>query len=163
MKRFACLILTFCLLFTGCSVSGDRIKEPVLFYYVFEDYEKDMEQVIVSEVREAAGHRNDISYLLALYSMGPSNEDLKSPLPRNTRIALLEHNADNMVLSLSDAVLNITEAEFTLACACISMTCMELTDVQQITVTCGDRTITMQRDHLLLNDNMVQIPQEETK
>ena len=163
MKRLICLILVSCLFLSGCSVAGERIKEPVTFYYVRESYQKDMEQVIVSEVREASGHREDLSYLLALYSMGPSKDDLRSPLPRNTTIVPTERTGDSVVLSLSESVLNMTDADFTLASACIALTCMELTDVQQVTVVCGDRSITIQEDNLLLYGSSVQKQQEEAK
>jgi len=51
MNKLICFLLCFCFLLTGCSVSGERIKEPVKFYYVRENYQKDMEPVIASEVR----------------------------------------------------------------------------------------------------------------
>ena len=57
MKRLICLLVASCILLSGCSGIGEWIKEPVTFYYVREDYQKDMEQVIVSEVLEASGHR----------------------------------------------------------------------------------------------------------
>ena len=163
MKRLISLILMFCLFLSGCSVSGERIKEPVTFYYVSEDYQRDMDQVIGSEVREAALHRNDLSYLLALYSMGPSKEELKSPLPRNTQIVPVERTDNGITLSLSDNTLTMTDADLTLASACIALTCMDLIRVQQVTVVCGDRSITIQQDNLQLNHVMVQTPLEEEK
>ena len=161
MKRIFCLTLVFCLFLSGCSVLGERIKEPVTFYYVRENYQKDMEQVIVSEVREASGHRDDLSYLPALYSMGPSKEGVTSPLPRNTQIIPIERNADSIVLSLSGNSLSMTEVDFTLASTCLALTCMELTDVQQITVECEDRKMTIREDNLLLYNDNTQKQQEE--
>lgn len=163
MKRLICLLLISCLCLTGCSMAGEWIKEPVTFYYVRESYQKDMEPVIASEVREASGHRNDLPYLLALYSMGPSTENLKSPVPRNTKIVPTERTDDSIVLSLSEAVLAMNDADFTLASACIALTCMELIDIQQVTVICGDKTITIQEDNLLLYNTLIEEPQEETK
>ena len=160
MKRVLCLILFFCLMLSGCSITGDRIKEPVILYYVEKNYQKEMDQVIVSEVREASGHREDLSYLLALYSIGPSNEDLKSLLPRNTRITVAEHVSDSIQLELSEIAQTMTDSDFTLACACIALTCMELTEVPQVTVVCGERNITIQEDNLLLYSS-AQKPQED--
>ena len=160
MKRVLCLILFFCLMLSGCSITGDRIKEPVIFYYVDKNYQKEMDQVIVSEVREASGHREDLSYLLALYSIGPSNEDLMSLLPRNTHITVAEHASDSIQLELSEIAQTMTDSDFTLACACIALTCMELTEVPQITVACGERNITIREDNLLLHSS-AQKPQED--
>ena len=162
MKRLICLMLAL-LLLTGCSITGERIKDPVTFYYVRGDYRKNMESVIVSEEREAAGHMDDLPYLLALYSMGPSTDGLKSPFPKNTRIIPTEHTAAGIVLSLSEIPESMTDAEFTLAGACLALTCMELTDVPQVTVLCGDRSLTIREDNLLLYSSADQELEEETK
>jgi uncharacterized protein YceK len=163
MRRLILFLLVSCLLLSGCSAIGERIKEPVPFYYVREDYQESMEQVILSEVREASGHRNDLPYLLALYSMGPTSEGLVSPFPKNTRMTLITCADNSIELSLSDGVLILTDAEFTLAGACIAKTCMELTDVEQVTIICGDRTITISDDNLLLSSDVIPNLQEETK
>ena len=163
MKQLTCLILTFCFFLAGCSVSGEWIKEPVTFYYVDADYQKDMERVIGSEVREAAGHREDLTYLLALYSLGPSSEDLQSILPRNTTILPTERTDSSVELTLSENTQTMTDTDFTLTGACIALTCMELIDIQEVTVISGDRTITIRKDNLMLYNNIVQRPQEETK
>ncbi len=164
MKRLICLclVLSF-LLLTGCSLTGERIKEPVAFYYVREGYEKEMDPVIGSEIREASGHSRDLPYLLALYSMGPSQEDLKAVLPRNTRILLTEQTEEDLVLTLSEEALRVTEADFTLAGTCLAMTCMELTDTPQVTVVCEERTVTIRKDNLLLHHALTENSQEDIK
>lgn len=163
MKRFMIVLLTVCLILSGCSFGGEWIKEPVTFYYVRENYQKDMEQVLASEVREAAGHRDDLSYLLALYSMGPSSDGLLSMLPKNTSIIPTERTNYSITLTLSENTQSMTDADFTLASACIAMTCMDLMDIQQVTVISGDRSITLREDNLMLNNSIVKKPQEETK
>jgi len=162
MKAFWSLFFAFCLLLSGCTTMGERMKEPVTFYYVSDNYHNDMEEVIVPEIREASGHRDDLSYLLALYSLGPATENLVSPLPGNVTIIPIERTENAITLNLSGSSQNVTEADFTLASACIALTCMELTDVLRVTVVCGDRDITIQEDNLLLYSNIQRI-QEETK
>ena len=156
MKRLVCLICLFALLLSGCSVTGEWIKEPVTFYYVHENYQKDMSQVIVSELREASGHRDDLTYLLALYSMGPSSEKLKSPFPRNVQIMPIERTADSIVLSITEIAQNMTDADFTLASACLALTCMDLTNAQEITIECADKKVTINNSNLLLHVRSVQ-------
>lgn len=160
MKRLICILLANCLMLSGCSLTRERIKEPVTFYYIQEDFQKDMEQLLASEFREASGHRDDLTYLLALYSMGPSSEDLKSPIPGNTMIIPTARTEDSIELSLSENALTLTDSEFTLAGACIALTCMGLINVQQVTIACGDRNITI-RDNLLLSNTSVVNQQEE--
>ena len=163
MKRMVCYLLLLCLLLTGCNSVGEWIKEPVTFYYVRENYQKEMTQVIAPEIREASGHREDLSYLLALYSMGPSQEDLQMVLPRYTTILPTERTQHSVELTLSDNTEAMTDVDFTLSSACLAMTCMELIDVQQVTVVSGDRSITIRKDNLLLYSSIAQKPQEEIK
>ena len=163
MRRLMCMILVLCLLLSGCSFMGERIKEPVNFYYVRENYQKDMQQVIASEVREASGHREDLSYLLALYSMGPASDELQSLLPRNTTIELTEYLDDSITLFLSESAASMTDADFTLTCACISLTCMELSDILQVTLVCADRNITIRKDQLLQYINLSPKSQEDNQ
>ena len=163
MKRYISLFLLLCLLLSGCSAAGDWVNEPVHFYYVRKNYQNDMQQVIASEVREASGHKEDLVYLLALYSMGPVTEDLRSPLPTNAVIVPTEHTAEGLTLTLSESAQSMPDVDFTLSSTCIAMTCMDLMDVEQVTVVCGDRTITIREDNLLLDSNAITNIQEEIK
>lgn len=162
MKRLICFLLLSCLIFTGCSVDGEWVKEPVTFYYVRKNYQKDMGTVIDSEIREASGHRDDLTYLLALYSIGPSTEDLLSLLPRNTTILPTERTAYSVELTLSENAQTMTDSDLTLMSACLAMTCMDLMDLQQVTVISGNRSITIREENLMLYNSITQKPQEET-
>ena len=161
MKRLTCLLLICCLFLSGCTMFGARVKEPVTFYYIRSDYQETMQSVIGSEIREAAGHRSDLPYLLALYSMGPSSESLVSAFPKNIKIIPTEHTEKGIVLSISDELLDMTESEFTLACACLSLTCMELTDAEKITLVSGERKLAIRKDNLLTLENLVWKNMEE--
>ena len=153
MKRIISFLSIVCLLLSGCGVLGERIKDPVTFYYIRSDYQEDMMQVIDSEIRETSGHQGDLTYLLALYSMGPATDDLQSPLPRGTRITPTEHSVNGIVLSLSGATQEMTDAEFTLAAACLGLTCMELVSEESITIRAEDRSITINPKNLMLYRN----------
>lgn len=163
MKRFACVTILLSLFLSGCQVLGDHMKEPVAFYYVRSDYQQDLTEVIVSEEREASGHLNDLSYLMALYLMGPVDETLLSPIPRGTRIIPVENSPAGVTLKLSESAKTMTDAEFSLACACLALTCMEITDTDEVTITCADRSITMSADTLALYDVTTAAASEETQ
>ncbi len=163
MKRYLTALLVICLLLSGCSVFGQRLQEPVTFYYVNRLYQENMEPILADEQREAAGHREDLSYMLALYLMGPSEEDSISPVPRGTRVLRAEKQEEEVFLKLSDTDESMSDSEFTIACACLSMTCMELTGLEQVTITGGSRTVTMTRDNLIQFDDPSIITTEETQ
>ncbi len=161
MKRMLALILVCSLIFSGCGFFGSRIKDPVTFYYLCEQYPQDLCCVMVPEEREASGHISDLPYLLALYQMGPVEEELRRPLPAGTRIRS-ERRENQLLLELSDAAMTLSELDFSLACACLTMTCLDITGAESVTISCGDRTKTMTRSGLTLSDSPEQTePTEE--
>lgn len=162
MKRFLSLLFVLSLLLSGCGLFSPHIKEPVTFYYLRSEmqyFAKD--GVISSEEREASGHREDLSYLMALYLMGPAEEELVSPIPRGTRIFKTTETEEGVSLHMSDTANTMTDIEFSLACTCLSLTCLELTDAPAVTITSGERTITIHRDALTLFDGSAAAPMEE--
>ena len=164
MKRLISLAFLLCLTLTGCGKFGERIKEPVTFYYLRAEYQYGSDSgVIGSEEREASGHRENLSYLLALYLMGPSGEDLVSPIPRGIRFLSVEQADTLITLNLSDTASALTDAEYSLACACLTLTCLDLTEAETVTVTSGSRSVTMTRDNLILYDSSMTAPTEETQ
>ena len=163
MKRIVCLILALCLLLCGCSSFGERIKEPVTFYYLCDKYEEELCCVIVSEEREASGHRGDLTFLLHLYLMGPSGDEMVSPLPHGTRIVSAEKKDGRIRLELTDTARTLSDAEFSLACACLTLTCLDMTDATDVTIQSGERSLTMARDSLALYDTNETTPTEDTQ
>ena len=162
MKRFTAMLVLICMLLSGCSLFGERILEPVTFYYLEADYQYGREgSVFVSEQREASGHRNDLSYLMALYLMGPSDEAHVSPLPRGTRIFRLENTGKTVSMELSQHARSLTDAQFSVACACLSMTCLELTTADQVSISDGERTVNIGRENLTLHDDSKAISTKE--
>ena len=159
MKRLLCLILTaatlICLL-PGCA---ERVKEPVTFYYLRENPSRGLGPEIAGEIREGSGHRDNLRYLLAFYLMGPADKELTSPLPRGTTLYQLEQTEDAVTIGISDTSEALSDSGFSLACACLSMTCMELLPVKEITVVSGSRNTTIRRDSLILKDTIQ--PQED--
>jgi len=154
MKQFLAFVILICFLFSGCQLVGERIKEPVTFYYIQGDYQDALSDAIASEIREASGHLDDLSYLMALYLMGPTEENHISPLPRGTRIYVVQNSPSGIVLKLSDASKKMTDLQYSLACACLSLTCLELTDADTITITSENRSVTMTSDTILLFDSI---------
>lgn len=162
MKRLTALCLVFSFLLSGCALFGERIKDPVTFYYVRAEYAySSTESVLGSEEREASGHRHDLSYLMALYLIGPSDEALVSPLPRGTRFYSIEEKENSLLLHLSDTAGVLSDSDFTIACACLTMTCLELTKAEEVTIISGERTVTMSRDNLTLFDTSIETQPSE--
>ncbi len=164
MKQLICLFLIFSLLLCGCSSLGERIKEPTTFYYLCGQYQQDLCCVILTEEREASGHTDDLSYLLALYLMGPVSEECRSPLPSGTAVQSIQHNSNTLTIELSDLDKTLSDSEFSLAGACLTMTCLDIVPARNVTVISGTRSVTMNRNSLSLFDSSVEdAPKETTK
>lgn len=163
MKRVLCIILAISVFLTGCSFFGARIKEPVTFYYLCNKYQTELCCVIVSEEREASGHIDDLSYLLALYLMGPTDDEKISPLRPGTKIQS-EYKNDQVYLELTEPSRVLSDIEFSLACACLTLTCLNIMEAKTVTITSGERSKTMNRNTLTLYDTIAEpLPTEDSK
>ena len=161
MKKILCAALAAVLLISLLPGCGQKMKEPVTFYYQVTDYQGTMACPIAGEEREVAGYRDNLKYLLSFYLMGPISKDLISPLPRGTMLYNITQEGTDLTIELSNISALLTDSEFSLACACLSMTCMELANVENVTIVSGSRSLTIRQDNLLLNDTVT--PEETAK
>ena len=155
MKRFLCFLLICALLISlgGCGV---ETKSHASFYYPRTEFQFGTEDgVIHSETRDIAGHEEDLFYLTALYLAGPLEEDLYSPFHASTLLISVEQNGDEVIIHLTDSGVYMLDSEFSLACACLSLTCMEISDAASFTVKSQDRSVTMSRDNMTILDQPV--------
>lgn len=161
MKRFYCLILCMAILFLTSACFG-RSESSVSFYYCRNDFEYGAEDgVIVAEERSTSGHAEDLEYLLSLYLVGPLEEAFFSPLPSDVRLISADIQNNTVFITLSELPDTMTESGITLAFSCLTLTCLELTEAQQVTIISGDRSITMDRGSFLLFDNVTAISATE--
>lgn len=168
MRRLTSLVLiaALALALPGCSLVKDSVKDPIIFYYQRADFlYGETDSVIASETREASGHAGDLYYLLSLYLAGPLDEGLTCPFPRGTKLLSVQQEDNTLLLEISNTGDTLSASRFSLACACLTMTCLELSTAEEVTVTSGERSITMTRDSFLLSDGTA-VPEttmEETK
>lgn len=161
MKRMLCMLLILSFLLCGCSFFGEHISEPVTFYYPCSRYQEDLCCVIRTEEREATGHTGDLSYLLALYLMGPASDELTSPLHSGIKLLSVNQLENQISLELSDTDKILSDIEFSLAGACLTMTCLDIAAADSVTITSGSRTVTMDRGSISLFDGSTITAQEE--
>ena len=71
----------------------------------------------------------------------------------------MELSENSALVILNDATARLTGLDLTIACACLTATVCDMTGVQMVTIKAetqlldGNKSITMQRDHLLLLDS----------
>lgn len=171
MKRFFIILAVVLAVVLGAVflIPFGEIQDHVTFYYVQTDFSYGSpDGVIGAEIREVNGRSGDLPYLLALYLEGHLTPSLTSPFPSKgtTQILELDRKEQVIEIKLSNLDVTMTDSQFSLACACLTKTCLGLTDAQAVQITSGSRCVTMDRNNLLVFDESasVQLPQqEETK
>jgi spore germination protein GerM len=159
MKKICCVILCLSFLFTlvGCGKLRTSSPEEVSFYYRRTEFQYNTdENIIVPESRTVSAHYEDFNYVLSLYLMGPLDDSLMSPFHDGTRLFSVTNDDSSVSIILSSQDNHLTDSSFALACACISLTCMDLSGAEAVTVTSGRRSITMTKDSLMLTDSVLQ-------
>ena len=163
MKRILCLFL--CLLFLcGCSARKSRDTSTAFYYCRMNSIITRTETSVVAERREVSADSSDLKNLLSLYLMGPQEEELVSPF-QGMKLSSVQQKKDQLFIELTCSDKSLTDIRFSLASACMAMTCLELLDTTQITITCGSRSVTMTGKNLLLTDTVtpIETATEETK
>lgn len=162
MKRVVCAFISACFLICLCACTQNtaNVKEPFNLYYRANNtqYEK-LNTIIAVEVRDAYGHSGDYHYLMQEYLNGPISESCTSPFPSGTVLEELNIVSNKAQIVLSEQFAALTGSDLMIACACISRTISELTDVQSVQISTvnnmlnGHDSITINRDTFNFMDN----------
>lgn len=163
MKKILCITLSLILLLSLCGcLSQEALQAPVEFFYLRTSFAYGTNDgVITSELRESAGHMNDLRYMLLLYLQGPLDTNLSSPFPAGCRIIDIEESGDELTITLNANFTALQDMDLSLACVCLARTCMSLTDVQTVHIAASSAdedaavSITIEKDSLLLEDAAV--------
>lgn len=162
MKRLIILLLLICLLLSGCGRKGKLLLEPVYLYYPRAEYDYGAaDSVIDYESMDGTGRMGNYQAPLDEYFYGPIDEALVNPFPQGTKLFSAVLRGGEFRIRLSQEAEVLTDARFTLAAACLSMTCFDLTSCEHVTVISGAKRVTIPRDGWLLLDDY--IPAETTK
>lgn len=156
MKKWTAAALMCLLLLSGCGRSGKPLFDPVYFYYPRVEYEYGYSDgVITWEAMDGTGYMEDYQYLLGEFFSGPVDEGYYNPFPEGTELLNAWVEEDIFFLELSQEALALPEHQFNLGCACLSMTCFELTPVRAVSFRCGEKSLTIPRGEYLLMDDYI--------
>lgn len=165
MKRMLCGILCLFVLLglLGCEHSPVEIQDAVVFYYLRSDISTDAsfgdeDSVIVPEIQESLSRSKSLTYLIALYLNGPSDTRLRSPFPADVTLLSIQRDQNELIITLSEPLFELSGIGLTQACACLAMTCFQLSNARTVTVQADGQTpgthlsFTISRDDLILTD-----------
>lgn len=169
MKQIISLLLLFSLILSlfGCTGETPKISDPVSFYYCRKELTYGTaDSVILAVTAEAAGHREDPRYLINQYLAGPEDDALAPTFPAGVTLQSLTVADDTVDLLLSSAFAGLSGMELTIACACLTLTVIELTGAQTVRIRAaaslldGSDEIVMDESCLLLLDDAATRPAE---
>ena len=149
---FSLLLILSC---SACGYQNDPAQQ-VSFYYCAKDPADTGHSTHISPELWEDIRQNSLEEIIDLYLSGPRTEDLRSPFPEGLQIVLAEQQDSTMYLTVSPHLCQLTDMELTVACACLTLTIIELRQVQQVVITPeeglldGQKSITMDKNALLL-------------
>lgn len=88
--------------------------------------------------REISGHGSDLNYMMRLYFEGPVEESYQSPFPDGTRLIRIRQDGNLLIMELTTHFSALENIQLTLAGACLTATCYELTGAESVRVLCGE-------------------------
>lgn len=170
-KRLLALLLAAVLLTgaAGCAREED-MKTPVNFYYPRQEYTYGQNgSVLKAELHDAGDDLENLNYLITVYLRGPKTEACRSPFPWGLRLLSCRRENGTLYLKMSDALGGLSGLDLALACASLSMTCLELTGADRVNIRAetvlldGRKSITLDHDQIALFDGAFYGPSPETQ
>lgn len=163
MKRWIALILIGLSLIhlAGCEKEAPAPAGPA-FYYCTADISYSMDSTAIrAEYRENAA-QNILQEMLVKYFAGPSSADLRSPFPIGMKLVEVRMDSGTVYITVSDALATLSGLELTLACSCITLTCLAYAGAEQVVISANDalldgqKSIIMDQNTLLLLDTVLE-------
>lgn len=160
MRKLAALILLSLMLFNlaGCG-KEQQYKQPISFYYKTANLSYDAVcSTITPEIREGADLQSTQD-ILNLYFAGPNSDSMVSPFPADLTLISCQLDEDTLYLIVSDELAALSGIDLTLACCCMTLTCLSVTDADTVCIQAetallgGQKSITMDTDAFLLLDS----------
>lgn len=161
MKKLISLVLCAAVLFTlaACTEEEPKIEQPVQLYYRTAVADTEIASSVIAPLTaEGAGLKDDPQALLNEYLKGTSESGYLTTFPASTKLLSLELTEDTATLLLNPSITRLSGVDLTVACACITMTTIELTGVTTVRIRASNSTldgaeeIVMDAESLILQD-----------
>ena len=160
MRKIIAVVLLLCLILTGCAGEDRRYITALKFYYPLQTADYTMGAAYLQpELREGGGLDKSLSNILNLYLQGPHDKEIyQMPFHHNAQVVSITRSSSMLDITLTANFGTYSGTDLTIACACITMTCLELADVQTVRIRAKDATldgaefIEMSAESLLLVD-----------
>lgn len=163
MKQWiaALLVCTMMLIFVGCH-KNPPIEEGPAFYYCTAQLNYGMQSKSILSEHRADAQNASLEEALSLYLAGPKSETLRSPFHSGLKLVDVHCEEDTLFITMNDALAELSGLDLSIVCCCLSLTGMELTGAQRVTISAedsllnGQKSITMDNNSLLLLDTVLE-------
>ena len=136
-KRLICLILLLgiCVSLPACRQQQEKFQVPVNFYYLRQEATFGSADSLIAPVTaEGINYSNDPVGLLTEYLRGPGDSRCLSPFPAGTYIVSMELVNNIVRLTLCEDFATLTGMDLTAACACLTLTVLDLTGANSVRI-----------------------------
>ena len=160
MKKIICLLLCCIslLVFFGCAEEEPEVEQGLCLYYpVAQRSYQPGSSAIGSEAR-ALDEQTALDQILDVYFLGPEAEHLLPIFPSELRIVKTAIEDKTVYITVSSHMAELSGLKLTIACACLTLTTLELTGAETVVINAedalldGQKSITMDKNNLLLTD-----------
>ena len=158
MKKHIAFLLSLLLLLSGCSAPVPVQEDALRFYYCTAETDFDNDAVTIqSEMREA-GVSDTTESIIRIYLKGPMGDGLTSPFPAGVQLIALIEEEHTVFVTLSKEFAKLSNLELTMACSCLALTVLDLTDMNYVSIAAensllnGQQAIIFDRNTVLLQD-----------
>lgn len=162
MKKYIAVLLSLLLLLGGCSAPAPIQEETLRFYYCTADVSYDSNAVsIQSEMREISTLDTTES-IIRTYLAGPVSEELSPPFPAGVKLIAITEEESIVFVTLSEEFAKLSNLDLTMACSCLALTILDMTDADYVSIAAedsllnGQQTIIFDRNTVLLQDAAVE-------
>ena len=164
MKKIL-IFLLLGLLLAGCSQSNVDAENKVTFYYPLSAEKYAPESGVVQQQTKEITGAESHELLIRQYFSGTVQPEIQNNIPAGTRLLDFVMVDGNATIVLSDAFLQLTGIDRTIACACIAKTVFGITGCQAVNIQAASATgedkldLTLRPNTINLTDDTI-IPQE---
>lgn len=159
MKKIALFLLTLMIILSiSACKEAENAQNTVSFYYRAAQLDYSVSgSTIIAENRNA----DDFSSweeALSVYLAGPVGTNATNPFPSNLRLVSATMDGNNLLLTFSDELGELSGLDLTIASCCIAKTAMALTDATSVSISAesallgGEKMITLDEDAMSLLD-----------
>jgi germination protein M len=156
MKRILSFVLILCLALTLTGCAGEAEKD-VQFYYLRtgESIRYGSADALIAPVElENATPGDDLDHLLQQYLERPAGENFRSPFPKGTYLLSTIPRDNMLVVVLSREFSTLDGIRLTLAGACLTATCHDLSGYTRIQVRSGENVYDFDYNDYIFLDNI---------